>query len=166
VTHGELLALYNQVRRERYEQPLRVRLGLVTIKKSQSDQAQALAQVVRQRAAAGEDFARLAERYSHDPMASKGGDWGLVTQGALKEKAVEGALFGLAAGQVSPVLETADAFCIVKALERQEARTVPFTEVQGALEDEIRDRKYNEMVSKYIQQLYGRSYVRVMLDNL
>jgi parvulin-like peptidyl-prolyl isomerase len=169
VTHSELLDLYNRVRAERYEQPERARLGLVAIPKSESagpEEARALAQAVHERAAAGEDFARLAARYSRDPMRDKGGDWGPVTRGSFRVKAVDEALFATAAGQVAPLVETADAFYIVKALDRQEARTVPFTEVQDALEEEIRDRKYNEMVSRYIQDLYQRSYIRIMLENL
>jgi hypothetical protein len=43
---------------------------------------------------------------------------------------------------------------------------VPFTEVQADLEDEIRDRKYNEQVSRHVQGLYEKAYVRIMLDNL
>jgi foldase protein PrsA len=169
VTHGELLAYYNQVRAERYEQPDRVRMGLIMLKKSASaseEQARALAKAVHERAANGEDFARLAQRYSRDAMGEKGGDWGLVTRGSFRIKAVDDALFSLQAGQVGPVVETEDSFYIVKAIECQSARTVPFTEVQAQIEEEIRDKKYNEQVSKYIRELYDRSYVHVMLENL
>jgi parvulin-like peptidyl-prolyl isomerase len=169
VTHSELLDYYNRVRAERYERPDRMRLGLILLKKGTSanpEHAAALAQAVHQRAAAGEDFARLAARYSEDPMSETGGDWGLVTRGAFRVGAVDEALFRLEGGRVAPLVETGDAYYIVKALERQPAHTVPFTEVQADLEDEIRDRKYNEMVSKHVQGLYERAYVRIMLDNL
>ena len=169
ITHSELLNRYRRVYQERYVQPTRVRLGLIAIRKSESPdvaQARAVADAVHQRASKGEDFARLARRYSHDPMASGGGDWGFVTKGSFRIKAVDEVLFALEAGQVGPLVETDEAFYIVKALARQEARTVPFTEVQDELEDEIRDRKYNETVNKYIQDLYKRGYVRVMTENI
>jgi parvulin-like peptidyl-prolyl isomerase len=169
VTHSELLDYYNRVRPERYEQPERARLGLILLKKSTSadaEHARVLAQAVHERAKAGEDFARLAARYSEDPMSGQGGDWGLVTRGAFRLKAVDEVLFSTAAGGVGPLVETDDAFYIVKALQRQPARTVPFTEVQAELEDEIRDQKYNEMVSTHIRALYERAYVRIMLGNL
>jgi len=169
ITHSELLNYYNQVCKERYVVPAKVHLALILIRKCDSatpEQAKALAEAVHSRAAGGEDFARLAERYSRDPMASKGGDWGLISRGAFRIKEVDDVLFGLQASEVGPLVETEEAYYIVKALARQEGRTVPFTEVQATLEDEIRDRKYNEMVAKYIQELYERSYVRVMLDNL
>ena len=168
-THGDLLNYYNQVAPQRYVLPTKVHLGLILIKKSDSAtpaQAQALAGAVHSRAAGGEDFARLAQRYSRDPMASKGGDWGLVTQGAFKTQEVDKALFRLQAADVGPLVETEDAYYIVKAIARQEGRTIPFTEVQAGLEDEVREKKYNERVQKYIQELYERSYVRVMWNNL
>ena len=169
ITHSELLDAYNQVRDERYVQPTRVRLGLVAIQKSQSPsvtEARAVAEAVQKRASAGEDFGRLARRYSHDPMAEKGGDWGFVTQGAFRVKAVDVVLFALEDGQVGPLVETDDTFYVVKALERKPGHTIPFTQVQDELEDEVRDRKYNETVSQYIQDLYQRGYVRVMPENM
>jgi len=169
ITHSELLNCYRRVCAERYVQPTRVRLGLITIRKSESPdvaQARALAEAVYQRAAKGEGFTRLARRYSHGPMASQGGDWGFVTKGSFRIKAVDEVLFALETDQVGPLVETDEAFYIVKALARQEGRTVPFTEVQDELEDEIRDRKYNETVNKYIQDLYKRGYVRVMMENI
>jgi len=169
ITHSELLDYYRQVRPERYVHPTRVRLGLITIRKAESarpEDARALAQAVRQRAAGGEDFARLARRYSHGPMAEKGGDWGFITEGSFRVKPVDSCLFSLKAGEVGPVIETDEAYHVVKALERDPGRTVPFTEVQDELEDEIRDRKFNKKVTKYIQDLYERGYVRVMTDNL
>jgi parvulin-like peptidyl-prolyl isomerase len=169
VSPSELLEHYNRVRAERYERPLQAHLRLILIKKAESaspEQAGALAAAVRDRAAGGEDFARLARQYSHDPMAAQGGDWGLVTRGAFRVKAVDEALFGLAAGQVSPVVETDEEFYVVRCDERREAGAVPLAEVQATLEGELRQRKYNEIVSKYIQELYQRAYVHVILENL
>ncbi|KPJ74975.1 MAG: hypothetical protein AMS14_04460 [Planctomycetes bacterium DG_20] len=169
ITHSELLNYYREVCPERYVQPTRMRLGLIAIRKSESPdlaQARAVADAVLERASKGEDFARLARRYSHDPMASGGGDWGFVTKGSFRIKAVDGVLFALETGRTGPLVETDEAFYIVKALAREDGRTVPFTEVQDELEDEIRDRKYNETVNNYIQDLYKRGYVRVMMENI
>ena len=169
VTHSELLEYYNRVRSERYEQPERVRLGLIVIRKSKSanvESARAVARAAHERAVAGEEFAKLAERYSEDPMRDKGGDWGLLARGSFRTKAVDDALFALAAGQVGPIVETDDAFYIIKAVERHEARTVPFVEVQADLEDEIHEQKYKELRAAHIQDLYERAYVRIMESNL
>ena len=169
ITRSELLDYYNKVRAERYEKEARIQLRLIMIRKSEfpeEAQARALADAVLQRAESGEDFAKLARQYSRDAMAEKGGDWGYVTQGAFGVRAVNDALFALGRGGIAPLVETADAFYVVKAEDRQDGRTVPFTEVQAEMEDEIRDAKYNQTVSRYIQDLYGKSYVLVRRENL
>jgi foldase protein PrsA len=169
ITHSELLEYYGKVRQERYVIPTKMHLALIAIKKTDAadaDKARALAETVRGRVAAGEEFAPLAARYSRDAMHDKGGDWGLMAKGAFRIKEVDEALFALQGGQVAPLVETADTFYIVKAVERQEGHVRPFTEVQTTLDNEIRDKKYNEVVAKYIQGLYQRSYVRVMMENL
>jgi parvulin-like peptidyl-prolyl isomerase len=125
-----------------------------------------VARAALERARAGEDFAKLAERYSEDPMRDKGGDWGLLGRGSFRTKAVDDVLFTLKGGEVGPIVETDDAFYIIKALERHEARTVPFIEVQADLEDEMREQKYKEQVGTHIQGLYERAYVRIMESNL
>jgi len=169
ITHSELLDYYNEVRDQHYVKPTRVRMRLIAIHKAEfpdAAQARALAGAVCQRAAAGEDFAKLAERYSHGIMAKKGGDWDYLTEGSFRVKAVDDALFALERGRVGPLVETDDAFYIVKAEDRQEGRTAPFTEVQDELKDELRDRRYNEAISRYIQKLYDRAYVHINRENL
>ena len=169
ITHSELLAYYAKVRDERYVEPTRIRLRLIQISKSEfpdAAQARALAEAVHARARGGEDFAKLAQRYSHDAMAEKGGDWGYVTEGSFRVREVDDVLFALGTGEVGPIVETGEAFYLIKADDRREGRTVPFTEVQNDLEREISDARYNEMVSRYIQDLYRKSYVRIRPENL
>jgi len=168
VTHSQLLDRYRAAREERYVKSTRARLGLIEIRTSEFPdraQAEALAQAVHERARAGEDFGRLAERYSHGVRADEGGDWGWVTQGAFRVAAVDEALFACEAGEVAPLVSTDGAFYIVRAAEREDGRAVPFVEVQDELEQEIRDEEYNRTVSKYIQDLYGRAYVRIFTEN-
>jgi parvulin-like peptidyl-prolyl isomerase len=89
-----------------------------------------------------------------------------MKSGSFRVKAVNDVLFALPTGQVGPLVETPDAFYVIKADERLEGRTVPFSEVQSAIEDEVRDRKFNQTVSDYVQKLYERAYVRILTDNL
>jgi thiol-disulfide isomerase/thioredoxin len=159
VTQSELLAAYRQGVQERYVLPTKVRMGLIAIRKSDSatpEWAESVAKAVHSRASAGEDFAKLAQRFNRDPSAPRGGDGGFIARGSFEVKAVEDTLFGLAAGQLGPMVETPETYYIVKALDRQEGRTVPFSEVQSALEQELRDKKYNARVAGHIQELYGR----------
>jgi hypothetical protein len=159
VTQSELLKYYNEVAADRYTLVTKVRLGVIVIRKCDSatpQWAESLAKAVLSRVTTGEDFAAVARRFSRDASAPAGGDAGFITQGSYPVKAVEDVLFALPVGALSPLVETPEAFYIVKSLERLDGRTVPFAEVQSALEQEIRDRKYTALVAGYVRDLYKR----------
>jgi peptidyl-prolyl cis-trans isomerase C len=159
VTQSDLLAAYRQAMAGRYVLPTKVRMGMIAIKKSDSATpawAESVATAVQSRASHGEDFALLAQKYARDPAAPAGGDWGFIARGASRLPAVEEALFSLRVGQVGPVVETRDSFYIVKALDREDGRTVPFTEAQASLEQELRDKQYKRLVAGYLRDLYNQ----------
>lgn len=67
----------------------------------------------------GEDFAKLAEKYSLDPgSARNGGDLGLVKRGTFVPE-FEAAAYNLYKDEVSPVIETEYGFHIIKMIERR-----------------------------------------------
>lgn len=88
----------------------------------------ALAQDVRNRAAAGDDFAFLAQQNSVDRVTGElGGDLGFFSQGALLVPEVEAAAFALQPGEISEVISVANAdgtttYYIVQVTERDPAR--------------------------------------------
>ena len=65
------------------------------------------------RRAKSEDFAALARELSQDSSAARGGDLGFVQPADLAEP-LRSAAAALAAGQVSPVVETASGFVVLK----------------------------------------------------
>ncbi len=84
-----------------------IRLRLVRVAdRSRADE-------VARRAAAGEDFATLARALSEDRSAGAGGDLGAVRPADLAEP-LRSAAAALAPGAVSPVLQTASGFVILK----------------------------------------------------
>ncbi len=67
----------------------------------------------------GEDFAKLAEKYSQDlGSARTGGDLGLVKRGTFVPE-FEAAAYNLEKDEVSPVVETEFGFHIIKLIERK-----------------------------------------------
>ena len=67
----------------------------------------------------GEDFAKLAEKYSQDlGSARNGGDLGLVKRGTFVPE-FEAAAYNLEKDEVSPVIETEFGFHIIKMIERR-----------------------------------------------
>lgn len=81
-------------------------------------QTLALAQELRTRILAGEDFAKLAEQYSDDTgSAAKGGDLGWFAKGAMV-KAFEDAAFSLPLNQVSEPVKSDFGYHLIEVLEK------------------------------------------------
>lgn len=88
---------------------------------AQRDSVRALAQSLQQRAAAGEDFAALATRFSQDPgSAAQGGDLGYFGRGRMVAPFDEAA-FKLQPGQLSPVVESPFGYHIIRVEDRRQA---------------------------------------------
>lgn len=107
----------------------------------------AVAEDVHQRAAAGDDFAFLAQQYSVDRVTGElGGDLGFFSPGALLVPDVETAAFALQPGEISPVIAVPNTdgtsrYYIVQTTERDPNRE---------LTAESRYRLLNESFSKWL----------------
>ena len=103
------------------------------------------------------DFAQLAREFSEDPSAKAGGDLGWVTPGMLVPE-FEQVMDTLAPGEVSEPLVSRFGVHLVQVLERRE---VPLTdkEKRELARRELRDRKTEEALRTWLQDLRGRAYI-------
>lgn len=100
------------------ERPATVAFKQVVLTVVPSDSAVAtamdLAEALRERAAAGEDFGELAREHSQDPgSAQAGGDLGWFRRGNFAEE-FEEAAFALPEGETSEVVETIFGYHVIK----------------------------------------------------
>lgn len=77
------------------------------------EEARVLAESVRVRAAAGDDFAGLARQFSDDSSKSRGGSLGHFDKGTMVA-AFELAVVAMPVGAISPVVESAFGFHVIK----------------------------------------------------
>jgi hypothetical protein len=85
-------------------------------------EAQALAEEIRQRLLAGEDFATLAQEYSDDTgSGAQGGDLDWFGRGAMVAH-FEEAAFSLEVGEISEPIKTQFGYHIIEVLEKDENR--------------------------------------------
>ena len=106
----------------------------------QKDAARARAQQVLAQARAGKDFAQLAKQESDGPIAAKGGDVGWVTQGQLPPP-LDKAVFSLAKGGISDVIETAGGLQIVKVDDLKEEKTQTLAEATAEITRTLKTEK-------------------------
>jgi parvulin-like peptidyl-prolyl isomerase len=125
------------------------------------DQDQALkakAEQLRERAASGEDYVKLAEQGSDAPSRANGGLIGPIDLTDLSpdlRKVVE----GLTAGGISPVVRTSRGYQIFKVETLTPARTLPFEQAREQINDRVFTSKRKEEFDKYIARLKAQAII-------
>ena len=91
---------------------------------------------ILERARAGESFEQLAEAYSDDASAKKGGDLGYVKRGQLLPE-VEKVAFSLKPGEVSDIVSSSYGLHILKVEDYREAKVAPLEEVKEKIREKL-----------------------------
>jgi parvulin-like peptidyl-prolyl isomerase len=147
-----------------YDYPSQTRWEELMVRKKRfKDASEAFAELARmgndvwqqgtQKTVRGAAFADVAKAKSDGFTAKNGGvhDW--TTKGALQCAALDQALFTLQVGQMSSIIDSGDAFHIVRVLERKEAGRKPFTDVQGDIRDKLKEKRFQAEAEKYLTKL-------------
>ncbi len=119
-------------------------------------------QGLRERIAAGADFAELARLNSEDGTAARGGELGWVYPGDTVPE-FERAMNALAPGELSPPVRTPFGFHLIQVQERRAADvSAERQRLQARLA--LRERKADEAYQDWLRQLRDRTYVELRLD--
>ena len=119
------------------------------------------AKKVLEMAKKGEDFSKLAKRYSEDrSTAAKGGDLGWFGRNTMI-KPFEDVAFSLKKGEISDLVKTRFGFHIIKVEDIKEAYTKKLPEVRTQIVQRIKKERANQMA----EELANRLYAQAILDN-
>lgn len=121
------------------------------------DSVLALANQIRQRATAGEDFAKLAGEYGQDGTRETGGDLGFFSRGQMV-KPFEDAAFAMQPGQISDLVETPFGLHIIKLEER---KTPSFDEFKDSFREQAKQQKVAEAEENYVKSLTDPMNIQV-----
>ncbi|NLY27074.1 MAG: peptidylprolyl isomerase [Alcaligenaceae bacterium] len=164
VSEADLTAYYNQ-NKARYVQPGRVNVSHIQFNipsganPDQVDQVRAKAQAVHDQVAAAPDtFADIAREQSEDAgSSSAGGVLGWISPGSWPAE-FEKAVFALAQGSVSPVVQGPSGFHIFKANEIQPEKGETFEEARAKVEHEVRRQlaaeRFADMATRLTNLVY------------
>jgi peptidyl-prolyl cis-trans isomerase SurA len=123
ISSGEVQEFYEANRDSLPEKPAGVHLAHILISATPSqvsrDSLYHYAELIHQKALAGDDFAVLAKNYSQDPSSGDGGDLGWFGRGTMVPE-FEDAAFALQPGQISDVIQTQFGFHIIKCTGKKE----------------------------------------------
>lgn len=109
---------------------------------------------LRARAAAGEDFAALAEQYSESTTQARKGRIGWVTLERLQPKVAE-AVAPLVEGGLSDVIEIPDGFTILKCMGVRPAGAPPFEELRAQRESVLTVERLAKRRDALLAELRG-----------
>lgn len=121
--------------------------------------AQRLAEIRRRVETGQADFAELARNTSQDGSASAGGDLGWATPGMFVPE-FEEAMNALAPGQMSQPLVSRFGVHLIQVMARRE---VPLTEREQreVARNAVQERKADEALTQWLQDVRGRAYVEM-----
>ncbi|MEX2198819.1 MAG: peptidylprolyl isomerase [Burkholderiales bacterium] len=117
---------------------------------------------LRERTAAGADFAELARLNSEDGTAALGGDLGWVYPGDTVPE-FERAMAALKPGEMSGVVRTPFGFHLIRVEERR-AADVSLERRRQQARQALRERKAEDAFQEWLRQLRDRTYVELRLD--
>ncbi len=171
ISPDEMLTFYRAHLTD-YDYPTQARWEELEVRKSRfADPAKAYAELanmgndVWKRAASvpggvhGPAFAEVAKARSDGLNAKDGGQYDWTPKGALKTPAIDDALFTLAVGQMSGILESDTSFHIIRVLERKEAGRRSFPEVQGEISEKLKDQRREKALIDYLDKMHQSARV-------
>lgn len=150
---------------DKKEDSVRLRHILIAVVPTKSDTlaAKRLAESIKDRATAGEDFAELAKQHSDDPESGeRGGDLGFFAASDLSSP-YEDVVSSLTAGEIGEIVPTEFGFHIIKLLERTEARMPTFENVKDELREILYQMKMAEKYDIWLGNLKKGSYIEKRL---
>jgi peptidylprolyl isomerase/peptidyl-prolyl cis-trans isomerase C len=118
----------------------------------QKDKARTQLEQLRQTLADGEAFAAAALRHSQCPTALEGGKLGHVKPGQLYAE-LEPAAFALAAGELSPVVESPMGLHLLRCDEIPPSGPLPYPEVEPRILDHLNQQRRSKAQRDWIKAL-------------
>ncbi|WP_165698886.1 peptidylprolyl isomerase [Bremerella volcania] len=166
VTHQQMLDYYNEHAKD-YEKLAKVKWEQLMVKFSEFPNRQAAWEAMANmgnQVLRGAPLNAVAKRESQGIKASSGGQYDWTRQGSLKNETVDRAIFSLPIGELSPIIESAEGFHIVRVLEREDAGMVPFTKAQVEIREKIQNERRQEQMQAYIKEVKSKAQVWTIFD--
>jgi len=148
----EEIAAYYEANRETFQQEEQVnaRHILIAVDENAADKEVAAAEKkikkVLAKAKSGQDFAKLAKKYSEGPSAPKGGELGWFSHGAMV-KPFEDAAFALKKGEVSKPVRTRFGWHLIKIEDVRKAGQKELDQVKDEISGMIAQEKAADSIT-------------------
>lgn len=136
---------------------------LVTTKNLPADalaRQKSLADQIEARAQHGEDFTKLAKRYSNGNTATQGGEIGFFKKGTLSPE-LEKIVFALPVGGVTSVVNTTSGYLILRVNRIRPAGQQSLAEARNQIEQVLYEQKLQPELRDYLARLRSQAYIKI-----
>ena len=124
----------------------------------EADAIKKKAEAIVQRLKAGEDFGKLAQKFSEGTTANEGGEVGVFKRGQLSPD-IEKLVFSMKKGDSTDVLPAPNGLQILHVNEHFETGLQPLSKEENEIENDIYSEKIQPAMRKYLTQLRKDSYL-------
>jgi parvulin-like peptidyl-prolyl isomerase len=164
VTPKEISDFYNQNLKTKFSDPEMVQVGQILVKKGKDAKSKERSlqkiQEVKTKLKQGIPFETLAKEYSEGPYAKEGGNLPFFAKGDLM-KEIEVAVFLMEVGQTSDIIESDLGYHILVLKARKKDRVKPLSEVWQDIEDELFQKKLQEVHKKWVDELKKKAHIQI-----
>ena len=120
--------------------------------------------------AGGADFAALAKEHSEGPSGPRGGDLGFFPRKRMVPEFSEAA-FKLKPGEVSEPVRTSFGWHVIKVVDRKEAKTQTFEDVETQITEMLETQEYRKALNEVMTDLkkdakieYNEDHIKMNVD--
>lgn len=159
----EILRRYYRDNPDQFMVPERLRLREVVVLEDKTPDAGErlrLAEEIRAEVIGGRSLEEVAEEREAGGLSSGLIDVGWISAGDLSAE-LEGAVWGLQAGQISEPIAARGGTHLVEVVAREPAAQKPFAEVEEEVRDIERQRRAAEEFEEYFARLENEAFVRL-----
>ena len=108
----------------------------------------------------GEDFDRIVDEYSDEPLKGQGGFLGTFVRGILIPQ-LDNTAFSLKEGEISNPVWVKEGAYILKVIKKNNESFQPFEAVKEDIAKRIFGQKREKLINQWIKKLWEKSSVRV-----
>lgn len=149
----------------KYQRPERVKLRVILVRGTTNETDRVVraqhAKTIEAKLQSGADFAETARQYSEDKSADKGGEWGWMAVGDMRQE-LNAVVTSLDRGRVSGVVVMDGDYYLLKVEDREKAGVIPFDEVRGAIEKDLRRRESRRLFTLWIERLKKDAFIEIV----
>lgn len=156
---------YYEKNKTRFSNPEKVRASILLLKFNPSEGKAGEQKILKKLESIldqlrnGTDFSALAQKFSQDSLASKGGDLGFFTRKQMLP-AFSDRAFKLKVGDVSDIFRTGHGFHILKVTDKKPAGTSPFEDEKEGIVTFLSQKKSSKATQDYIEALKKEATIK------